>query len=131
MYKCTESLEKSKLFAKKFRVEVILERFLVHIADGKIGVAVHDDAVFVDLQNLVEVDDVGTVDAHEILGQALLHLLHGKQGDDGLGVALHPHLEVFAHGLDIADVADGDLDDAIVGLEENGVSVGIAGHRCA
>ena len=98
-----------------------MERFLVHVADGQVSLAIHDDTILVDLLNLGEVDDVGTVDAHEIVGQMFLHLLHGKEGDDGLGLALNPDFQILAHAFDVADVGDADLDDAVVGLEEDGV----------
>ena len=95
-----------------------MEAFLIQVADGKIGLGIHDDAVLVDLLNLVEVDDIGAMDAHERVGEPFFHLLHRQQGDDGLLLSFEPHLQVFAHGLDIADVGDADLDDAVVGLEE-------------
>ena len=68
--------EKPNLFTKKFSVEILLESVFIHIANGQIGVLVHDDTVLVDLLNLLEVNDIRTVDAHEIGGQMLLHLLH-------------------------------------------------------
>ncbi len=46
----------------------MLEGLFVHIPDGEIGLCVHDDAVLVYLQNLMEVHDIGTVDAHEVFG---------------------------------------------------------------
>ena len=56
------------LFAKKHGVKILLEGLFVHIPDGEIGLCVHDDAVLVDLLNLMEVDDLGTVDAHKVFG---------------------------------------------------------------
>ena len=73
------------------------------------------------MMNLREVDDIGAVYAHKSVGQPLFHLLHRQQGDDRFRLALKPHLQILAHGLDIADVRDADLDDAVVGLEEDGV----------
>ena len=99
----------------------MLERVFIHVANGQIGVCVHDDAVFIDLLNHIQIDDIGAVYAHKIVGQSFFHLLHGQQGDNGLGIALQIDFQVFAHGLDVADVADVDLDNAVFGLEENGV----------
>ena len=63
---------KPKLFAKKFGIEIALERLLKHIANGQEGLLIHDDPVFVDLLNLVEIDDVRAVDTHEISRQPFL-----------------------------------------------------------
>ena len=46
----------------------MLEGLFVHIPNGEIGLCIHDDAVFVHLLNLMEVDDIRTVDAHEVFG---------------------------------------------------------------
>ena len=72
------------LFSEVFGVEIFLEGVPVHVADGEIGVSIHDDMVLVDLHDLREVDNVGTVNPHEMVGQPFFHLLHGEQGDDGL-----------------------------------------------
>ena len=109
------------LFPEEFGVEIFLEGVPVHVADGEIGVSIHDDTVLVDLHDLREVDNVGTVNPHEMVGQPFFHLLHGEQGDDGLGLVLKIDLQVFTHSLDIADVADADLYDAVLGLQEDGV----------
>ena len=66
------------------------------------------------------------MDAHELGGgQVVLHLFHREQGDDGL-LTLKVNLQVFAHALDVADVADGDAHHAVVGLDEDG-AVGLHG----
>ena len=109
------------LFSEVFGVEIFLEGVPVHVADGEIGVSIHDHTVLVDLQDLREVDDIRTVNPHEIVGEPFFHLLHGEQGDDGFGLVLKIDLQVFAHGLYIADVADADLHDAVLGLQEDGV----------
>ena len=56
------------LFPYEFGVEIGLEGFFIHIADGEVGVGIHDDAVLVHLLNHREVNDVGAVDAHETVG---------------------------------------------------------------
>ena len=76
------------LFPQELRVEVVVERLLVVVADGQIGVGIHDDAVLVHLLYLFQVDDVGTVYAHEVRRQVLLDLLHREEGDQWLGRAL-------------------------------------------
>ena len=105
--------------------EVVVELFFVVVADGQVGVCVYDDTVLVDLLYLLEVDDVAAVDAHEVGWQVLLHLLHREQGDYGLGLAFKVQLEVLAHALNVAYVADGELHHFVVGLDEDGVVVGI------
>ena len=91
-----------------------MESFLVHVANGQIGIAVHDDTVLVDLMNLGQIDNVGTVNTHEIVGQSLFHFFHRKQGDNRFRLAFNPHLKIFAHSLYISDVRDIDFDDTIV-----------------
>ena len=104
------------LFPEEFGVEILLEGIPVHVSDGEIGFSIHDDTVLVDLLDLREIDDIRTVNPHEIVGQPFFHLLHGEQGDDGLGLVLKIYLQVFTHSLDVADVADADLYDAVLGL---------------
>ena len=100
-----------------------MERFFIEVADGEIGVGIHDDAVLVDLLNLGEVDDVRAVDAHEIIGQPLFDLLHREEGDDGFRLTLDPNFQILAHALDITDIGDADFYDAIVGFEEEDIVV--------
>ena len=64
------------LATQELSAYVLLKSILVQVADGKIGIYIHDDTVLVHLLNLSEVDDIGTVYAHEVLGQAFLYLLH-------------------------------------------------------
>ena len=47
-----------------------MERFFIHIANGQISVSVHDDAVFVQLLDFVEINDIGAMDAHKVVGQS-------------------------------------------------------------
>ena len=101
-----------------------MERFFVHVANGQVGVSVHNDAVLVHLLNLCKIDDIGAMDAHKIVGQSFFHLLHRQQGDNGLGFALQVYLQLLAHGLDVTDVGNGNLDDAVVGFEENCIGGG-------
>ena len=56
------------LFAQKHGVKILLEGLFVHIPDGKKCLCIHDDAVLVYLLNLMEVNNIGTVDAHEVSG---------------------------------------------------------------
>jgi hypothetical protein len=56
------------LFPEESGVEILLEGVPVHVADGEIGVSIHDDTVFVDLLDLREIDDIRTVNPHEIVG---------------------------------------------------------------
>ena len=64
------------LFAEEFSVEIVLEGVFIHLPDREVGISIHDDTVLIDLLNFCKVDDVGAMDAHESVGQALLHLLH-------------------------------------------------------
>ena len=59
------------------------------------------------------------MDAHEVVRQSLLYLLHRQQGNDRLLLTLDPNLQILAHPFDVADVGDADLDDTVVGLEED------------
>ena len=43
---------------QKLLAEVIVELLLIAVADGQIGIGIEDDAVFVDLNDAVEVDDI-------------------------------------------------------------------------
>ena len=117
-----ESL-KSRLFPQEPGIQVSLERVLIEVADRQVGVLIHDDPVFVDLLDLVEVDDVRTVDAHEIIGQPLFYLLHREEGDDGFRLTLDPNFQILAHALDITDIGDADFHDAVVGFEEENIVV--------
>ena len=54
-----------KSFPDKFRLEVGVEGIAVHVADGQVGVGIHDYAVFVHLLYLLQIDDVRAVNAHE------------------------------------------------------------------
>ena len=110
----------SVLFPQKLGIEIALEIVLIHVSYGQIGIRVHNDSVFVYFCYLGEIDYVGAVYAHEIVGQPLFHLLHREQRDYGFGFSFDIYLKILAHGLDIADAADVNLDNAVLGLEEDG-----------
>lgn len=114
----TETEYLGYLLSQEAGVKVPLEGFAIHVADRQVGVAIHDDAVLVDFGDVVKIDDVGAVNTHEIGRQPLFHAFHGEQGDDRLGFAIEVDLEVLAHSLDVADVRNGDLDNTVLGLEE-------------
>lgn len=66
-------------------VEVVHKVVLVVVADGHRMVALEDDMIFLHFDDPVEVDDEGTVDAHELAGgEVLLDFFHAQQHDDGL-----------------------------------------------
>lgn len=102
------------LFPQELRVQIFIEGFLVIIADRQVGVGIHDDAVFVHLLYLLQVDDVRAVYTHEIGWEILLHLFHRQQCDDGLLLALKVYLQILAHALDVADVTHGEFHYAVV-----------------
>ena len=67
---CVTYLEENRLMvvslAKETGLDVPVELLLVAVADGQERLGVEYDAVLVHLLDLVEVDDVGTVYAHEV-----------------------------------------------------------------
>ena len=63
-------------------------------------------------------DDVGAVDAHELVcGQLSDQILQTIQHDNGLVCICQMEFDVFAHALDINDLASVYTDDASVCLE--------------
>ena len=58
-YVCVFSL------SQEFLLEVFVECIFVEVANGQRRVGVEDDAVFVDLADFLEIDDIGAMDAHE------------------------------------------------------------------
>ena len=127
---------KEPLFPDITGGEILVESIAVEVADGEenglwrrgwrrgIEWRLHDDAVFVDLLDVVQVDDVRAVDAHECVGKTLLESLHGEAGSDGT-MAEEVDFDVLAHAFDVADVADADAHDAVLGLQKEGVGIGV------
>ena len=68
--------------ADELGIEILLKGFFIKVANGEVSICIHDDAVLVHFLNLGEIDDVGTVYAHEIIGQPFLHFFHGEEGDE-------------------------------------------------
>ena len=65
--------------------QILVETVLVEVADRQVGIGIQDDAILVDLLNLLQVDNIRAMDTHEKGGgQIVLHLFHTEQGDDGL-----------------------------------------------
>ena len=72
------------------------------------------------------------MDAHEAVWQVLFHLFHRQEGNDGLRLALYPYFQIFAHTLDVTDVGDIDLYNAVISLEEERIVGGkTTDHRTA
>ena len=61
------SLQITFSFPQESGIQISLENLFIHIPYGEVGLGVHDDTIFVHLLNLVEVDDVGAVNAHEVI----------------------------------------------------------------
>ena len=53
------------LFPQELLFQILVETVLVEVTDRQVGIGIQDDAVLVDLLNLLQVDDIGAVDTHE------------------------------------------------------------------
>ena len=109
------------LFPQEFSFEILIEVIAIKVADGKVGVFVKDDAALVDLPDFLQVDDKGTVYALEIVGQMVFQLFHAQQYDDGFRLTVEVYLQIFAHALDVLDVADVDAYHFVLGLQKHGI----------
>ena len=125
-----DSISPNHLFPDELAVEIAVEGLTIVVANGEIGVGIHDDAVFVDFTNAVEVDDITAVDAHEPRrGQPLFEFLHAEQHHNGF-LAFEMYLEVFAHAFHIAYIGNTDANHLIVGFEEKHIIVGHCRDGC-
>ena len=78
-----------------------------------------DAVITIYFPDLVEANDKGTMDAHELLsGQHLLNGLHREMGDQRTALTVEVKHHVVFHATDIDDVADGNLTILAVDLEE-------------
>src|SRR5574344_1011984 len=111
------------LFAPKTLIEIFGKSLLVEISNRQKSIVVHDHSLLVHLHYLLEIDNVGTMHTHEFARQSLFHPLHAQKNNDGLGYGVEINLDIFAHALHIADVLNGDPDDARVALHEDGVGI--------
>lgn len=110
------------LFSNKFRFEIVHEGLPIEVADGQIGVGIEDDAVLVHFLYLFQIDDVGTVDAHEDRrGQPFFEFFHAEQHDERLGMSFEMYFQILAHAFDVAYVLDIDAHDFVFGFEEQRV----------
>ena len=108
-----------RLFANKLAVDVGIEGVFIHVADGQIGVGVHDDTILVYLLYLSQVDDIRAVDTHETAcGQPFLHFLHREEHDERLGPVFQIDAQILAHALHIADVANVDAYHLVLGFQK-------------
>lgn len=103
------------------RCKIALERGLVAVADGQVGVGVHDYAGALDVEHVVHVDDIGPVNLNELRAQFFAYgrkrTEREHRGDRrGRGV----DLQILAVALDVADVGEVDADVAVVDLDEYG-----------
>ena len=75
------------LFPQILGVQISLEGFFVEVADRKESLFVKrpalcdtclskNDAILVHLLYLVQIDDIGAMNAHEVVWQPFLHFLH-------------------------------------------------------
>ena len=55
---------------------VLLKGIFVQVANRKVSISIHNDTVLVHLLNHSEVNDIGTVYAHEVIWKSFLYLLH-------------------------------------------------------
>ena len=82
-----------------------------------------DAVVAIHLSDLVEADDKGTMNAHELLsGQHLFDGLHREMGDQWTALTVEVEHHIVLHATDVDDVADGNLTIFAIDLEENGTS---------
>ena len=94
----------------------------IHVPEGEHISCVERDAVAVDFPDGFEVDDVGTMNAHEVRGrQSVFDFLHRQQCHDGFLFVQEVEAKIGAHGLDVADFGDVEADDLVVRLEINDV----------
>lgn len=63
------------LLANIVSAQVVVELFFVQITDGQQHVVVEHHTCLADFLDTTEVDDVGAVDSHEIVGKALFQAL--------------------------------------------------------
>lgn len=73
------------------------------------------------LADAVQGDDVGTVDAHELVGGKFLYqALEAVQDDERVRLAVQVDFHVLAHALNVADIGQLDRYGFVVRLETDG-----------
>ena len=96
---------------------MVEECLLVTVADGNLNFS-KDNALAGDVGDTAQVDNVGTMNAHEVVGRKyLLYAFHREQRHERPVLAFNENTHIFAHAFDIADVIDDNADDAIVVLD--------------
>ena len=107
------------LFAYKFILNVLEEFFPVQVADGDVGVFVHDDAQAGYFLYFFQIDNVGTVYPHEkVFGQAFFQFFQAEQDDERFGFVFQVNAEVFAHAFDVAYGRDVYFYNPVIGFKE-------------
>ena len=67
------------LLGEELTIDIGHEGVLVEVTNRQCYLRCHDDMALVHLDNALQVNDIGTVRAHELVaGQTLFHLLHAQ-----------------------------------------------------
>ena len=81
-----------------------------------------DAVVAVDLLNLVDGNDVRTMDTKEtVLGQHVLYGFHRQVGNQSFGLVVEIEQHIVLHTIDIGDLVDRYVTPFAIDADENGV----------
>ena len=112
------------LLANIVSAQIVVEFVLVQIADGQQNIVVEHHACLANFLDTTKVDDIGAVYSHEIVGKALFQPLERIERDyratwqPVVILSVEMNLQIFAHSLDVDNVAQPYLDHTPLHLDE-------------